>query len=359
MAENLKDIYTDEVILDIGETIYKVYKKFDRNKFFNLVKQNDFESLKLKQRFDRLAESLYITLDLPFEEVCKILIELNDYCKGFKYMFLPEVVSKYGLNHFDCSMKTLEVLTSGSSAEFAIRDFLNNNFDETFEVIKRWSKSLNEHVRRLSSEGIRTKLPWGKKVNELYNHPLEIIEVLENLKEDSSLYVRKSVANNLNDLSKDFPFLTFKVFRNWKGKNEKTDWIIKTGARTSIKNGNKYVLDLFDYSSDISISSIKFSADKKEYYINDVAQFNYSFDVKSNVKSKIRVSLLFEFKNKTSYTKKVFFLKEDYVDGIKHFSGLKNYAFKDMTIRKHYKGIQYITLQINSKDYKKIKVKII
>jgi 3-methyladenine DNA glycosylase AlkC len=68
--------------------------------------------------------------------------------------------------------------------------------------------------------------------------PAPILPILENLKADPSEYVRRSVANNLNDIAKDHPEIALQIARAWQGVSPETDWIIKHGCRTLLKRGH-------------------------------------------------------------------------------------------------------------------------
>ena len=103
----------------------------------------------------------------------------------------------------------------------------------------KWSKHKDPRVRRLASEGCRPRLPWAMALPDFKRDPSKILPILEQLKADSDVWVRKSVANNLNDISKDNPELAISIFKKWLGGNKETDWIVKHAARTLLKQGNK------------------------------------------------------------------------------------------------------------------------
>jgi len=124
---------------------------------------------------------------------------------GLENMIFQDFVEVYGLDSFDVSMMAFEVFTVNSSSEFAIRKFILKYEEKTMIQMLLWAKSENEHVRRLASEGSRSRLPWAVALPVFKEDPTSVVEILELLKDDVSAYVRKSVANNLNDISKDNP----------------------------------------------------------------------------------------------------------------------------------------------------------
>ena len=127
----------------------------------------------------------------------------------------PDFVEVYGLEDWDVSLPALEWFTQYSTSEYAVRPFIQQAPDIMIEQMMKWSFHHNHHVRRLASEGIRPRLPWGIALQQFKVDPTPIIPILTNLKEDESLYVRKSVANNLNDISKDHPAIVLDLAKEW------------------------------------------------------------------------------------------------------------------------------------------------
>src|SRR5690606_38553575 len=124
---------------------------------------------------------------------------------GFATLILPEYVALYGADHFDTSMAALKLFTTFGSSEFAVRHFLQRDLSRTLAVMETWAHDENEHVRRLASEGCRPRLPWSFHIKPLKLDPTPLGSILDALRDDPSLYVRRSVANNLNDITKDNP----------------------------------------------------------------------------------------------------------------------------------------------------------
>ena len=177
--------------------------------------------LELKDRVRHLITVMSVHLPSSFPETAYILGELKEHWpkedegedeKQYYFAAWPIVdyVAKYGLNHPEIALPLLRYLTPLFTAEFAIRPFLEVHPEETYSQMLMWCLDSNEHVRRLASEGIRPRLPWGKQLPQYIKNPAPVISLLENLKDDPSDYVRRSVANNLNDISKDHPELVIK-----------------------------------------------------------------------------------------------------------------------------------------------------
>lgn len=355
MAEELRLKYDQAFLEEFVKAIQSHYSNFVSESFYQAVLQDDWDDLALMDRFKRMADATYHTLDLPYADVVNLLIKLNSTCQGFDYLFLNDIIWKYGLEDLDHSFRGMAVLTTGSSSEFAIRYFLNHNFDASFAFLKKLSLSDNEHHRRLASEGTRLRLPWGKAVPDLKIHRSEIFELLETLKADPSLYVRKSVANNLNDLTRFYPDEVIDHLKTWKNQDPKTDWIIKTALRTLIKTGYPPALAFMGYTQDFEIKQAQLALDSLEVHDGDTSQISYAVRIHSPVPSKFRLSLAFGFQKANGRIgEKIFYLKDtDFVNDVT-ISGQKDYRWKDLSTRRHYSGKHYIRLLLNHIEIKKV-----
>ena len=140
-------------------------------------------------------------------------------------------------------MKAIEFITQFITCEFAVRPFLLKYGDKMMNQMRAWSLHKSHKVRRLASEGSRPRLPWAMAIPALKKNPMPVLTILENLKNDPSESVRRSVANNLNDISKDRPGMVLKIANAWKGQNKETDAIVRHGCRTLLKHGHPEVLD--------------------------------------------------------------------------------------------------------------------
>lgn len=247
MAELLKEVYNKEFLLELCSNIKLYYPGFHQEEFIQAVMDGTWEELKLKERMRQVSTVLFEYLP-EYEEAIEILLKVNKVSVGFPYLVLPDFVEVFGLEDLEISMMALKEFTKGSSAEFAVRPFLTRYKDRAVNYMVTFAKDENEHVRRLASEGMRPRLPWGGSLPQYKKDPSPAIKILEILKEDDSLYVRKSVANNLNDISKDNPAVVLETAKKWIGRNKSTDWILRHGLRTLIKKANPEALALFGYS---------------------------------------------------------------------------------------------------------------
>ncbi|MBX2840367.1 MAG: hypothetical protein KTR26_01250 [Flammeovirgaceae bacterium] len=220
MAELLKNQINPEFIQTLSSKIKGLNTDFKENEFCNSLLNGEWEQLELKERVRKISTQLHQYLGSNYLHNLDILLVIAPSFKGLPQMVFPDYVEVFGLDHFSQSIGALKELTPYFSSEFAIRRYISKNQTEMMRTILEWSIDKNEHVRRLSSEGCRPRLPWAMGIKSLKQDPSEIIPILENLKNDTSLYVRKSVANNLNDISKDHPELALKLFKTWQGKTD-------------------------------------------------------------------------------------------------------------------------------------------
>lgn len=348
MADKLKDqFFTNESIGKLVDAILKNYPEFDRKQFQKLVYSDIWESLELKGRMKHLSRCLRETLPRDYVTALLILIKIAPEIKGFEGMVLPDFVEQFGMDHWEESLNALGHFTKYSSSEFAIRPFLDQKPDVVMHYMLAWAEHENEHVRRFASEGCRPRLPWAMVLPKFIADPRPVFEVLEKLKDDPSLYVRKSVANNLNDISKDHSDLVMKKAIAWFGYSDRTNWILKQGLRTLLKKGNRSALTLFGVAGAENFKVEKLNLSKSKLKIGE--RFQFSFDLINHNKSaqKVRLEYIIRFaKAAGKSSEKVFQISEKELPvGKSTFNRQHNFA--DLTTRKHYPGEHSITIVVN------------
>lgn len=359
MANALKDIYNQEFISKIAKSIKEVYPNFKDRTFFENVFSGNWEEKTLKERMRQITICLGETLPDNYQESIHILSKIVDKFpkNNLACIVFPDFVEVYGLEDWETSINALELFTQYSTSEFAVRPFLIKDQDLMMSQMLKWSTHSNEHVRRLASEGCRPKLPWGMVLKNLRLDPSPILPILENIKEDESLYVRKSVANNLNDISKDHPNLVLKLAKDWYGSHQHTDWIVKHACRTLLKKGNKDALSIFGFESIQTVSLEEFKLHPEKLNIGEDLHFSFKINSAQIEPSKIRIEYAIDFvKARGTRTKKIFKITENTIEKGKTLIYDKTHSLKDLSTRKHYKGLHTITILINgakmlSKDF--------
>lgn len=354
LAKQLKDIYTKDFLLEFSRKVQGVYPAFGTEDFIASVIDETWEELALKTRTRRIAEKLGVFLPSRYEDALGILFEIAEDCVGFPYLFFPDFVYVYGQGeeNLELSMKALENFTQKSSSEFAIRTFLLRDPEGIMNHMISWAKHPNEHVRRLASEGCRPRLPWGEALTMFKKNPAPILSVLEILKEDPSLYVRKSVANNLNDISKDHPDLVLEIARKWIGKNPNTDWIVRHGCRTLIKQSNPEVMELFGYAKEEVLTTYaSMEAQPNVLTIGESCDLQYEIHIREGEAVYVRIQYGIDFvKAKGQTSRKLFLLSDKTIPGGTHITGTRVHSFADLTTRRHYPGDHRIVLLVNGQE---------
>ncbi len=347
IMEPFKNIYNEKEIVKLATEITQVYSEFQKDAFIDSLINEAWEEKELKERIRSISLSLGEFLEQDYLSSLEILKQVHLNFNGLFHLVFPDFVEVYGLEQYEASIEALRVFTPQCSSEFAVRPFLVK-YPEFIEVFKTWAKDENEHIRRLASEGCRPRLPWGMALQEYKKDPVKVLEVLEILKDDESEYVRKSVANNLNDISKDNPHIVKEIFKKWYGDSKNRNWIVKHGSRTLLKAGDQDVLELFGYRSDgIEVANLqaKQSIKMGEY-------LNFSFDIFSKKPlGKLRIEYklgLLRQNNKMNY--KVFKISEREVLD-RELKVQKSHHFKEVTTRKYYNGTHTLTIVINGKEF--------
>jgi 3-methyladenine DNA glycosylase AlkC len=357
MAEALKHMYNPGFFETLCPVMRRSIPNFDCKYFIHRVFNNEWPDLELKQRVRHIAVTLHDFLPDDFPNASRILVNLAKTLtvnavreQGFATIFIPEYIQVYGLDHPTDSLNAIEEITQLVSAEFAIRPFIIRYPEITMKKMKEWSKHENASVRRLSSEGCRPRLPWAMGIPLLKKDPSLILPILENLKTDPSEYVRRSVANNLNDLAKDHPALVLELVKKWFGKNADTDRIIKHGCRTLLKKGNIEILGLHGYDPKSRGVLKTFELPKTKVKIGEQLNFSIGFLNREKKQTAYRLEYAIDYLTSTGKrSHKIFKITENDFDAGKTVMIQRKQSFKNLTTRKHFKGKHTLSIFSNGK----------
>lgn len=354
MSNLLKSVFDRKTIENLADRIALEYSEFNRARFMGLVYDERWEDRSLMERVRHLSTAIHQSLDLPFSQTVDILQKVSVNFSGLFHFIFADYVGQYGLSDYDTSIEALGFFTCGSTSEFAIREFLKGEPQRTLRVMQEWAKSDNEHLRRLSSEGIRPRLPWASRLLWVEDNPDCVLPIIESLKTDSSAYVRKSVANLLNDFTKTQPQWVLDLFDRWISQSlieempASTSWIIKHALRTLLKQANPQALALVGYSSP-DFGLIEHWETDRSARIGERFCFNFSLSSAAGSLGRLRLeyALTFLRKGPKPY-RKVFKIAEgEYLDKNRHFQ--KQHDFKPITTRRYYAGTHFIELIVNGK----------
>ena len=354
---NLKDEYSKVFIDNLADQLSKKAPSFNTVSFTKSVLNKEWKKKELKERMRWIVENINSHLDLPYKKQLVILLKIAPNYGGIQGFIFSDFVQTYGLDDLKSSLNTIEIFTQYSTAEFAIRPFIEKYPSETMQQLLNWSLHKNHHLRRLASEGTRPRLPWAPPLRKFIADPTPSLSILENLKNDDSLYVRKSVANHLNDISKDHPELVLQIAKKWYGKSENTNWIIKHALRTLLKKGNKKALAIFGLNNAKNLSIENLALSKKEITIGNFIHFEFEVINTSNQTRSIRLEYRIDFiKANGNSSGKVFQISEFKLKPHSKKIFKRKQSFHDLSTRKHYPGKHNISVIVNGDEKENIEL---
>lgn len=354
-----KDIFFKPgFIKEFGDALASVLPEFDKKAFEKKVFDDDWQHKELKQRTRHIVHVLHQLLPKDFTKAVKIIVNTVAHLRkqgikevSFGYMALPEYIEVYGLEHYKESVQAIEYITQFMSCEFAVRPFIIKYEDKMMKQMLAWSKHDDPRVRRLSSEGCRPRLPWAIALPAFKKDPSPILPILENLKEDDDVWIRKTVANNLNDISKDNPGLAIGIFKKWLGKNKNTDWIVKHAARTLLKAGNKEVMAMFGFKKEngVKLDNLKIETPKVKMGKDLVFSFNVHNTGKQAKTIRLEYTMHYVRAN-GSLSKKVFKISEKEYKAGSSTKVVRKQSFKPITTRVYYPGRHKVSVIVNGHE---------
>lgn len=358
MSSQLKDIYSPAFYEQLATVLTATIPGFDQQVFIRRIFNEDFEQKELKARMRHTAAVVHSFLGPFFPDnavlISAVIKELRRQQFGedqLAFMFLPDYVEVYGLDHYEAAVTAIEELTQFVSCEYAVRPLLLRYEKQMIRQMIRWAKHDNHKVRRLASEGSRPRLPWAVAIPALKADPGPILPLLESLKNDPHEWVRKSVANCLNDIAKDHPELVIRIAKDWKGRTRETDAIVKHGCRTLLKQAHPAILELYGLDS-AAIALGNFDIPIPEVTIGDYLSFNFTVSNKSREPRMIRLEYaVYYLRQNNSRSKKVFKISERIFEPGETITIQRRQSFKLITTRQFYPGIQQLSVIINGKEH--------
>ena len=343
----LKDWFDEVRYRSLALEVSAISPEFDAKRFLKMT-LHGLDQRTLMQRMHQCAVAMDAALPGSYRDKVGVLRSLAPKVgHGFVGIFLADFVATFGGDDVGFSLEALSFFTCFGSAEFAVRGFLIADQAGTLQVMKNWAADENEHVRRLASEGSRPRLPWGRRVPELLRDPTPAMAILEMLKHDESIYVRRSVANHLNDITKDHPDRVMELLERWNMEDESLRWIAKHACRTLIKRGHPRALSLFGFGKKAgAVASLKLSRSK----LSLGQPLELSAQVTSTMRKPQRLVIdyvIHYVKASGGTAEKVFKWTELSLAGEAAISLSKRQMIRDFTTRKHHAGMHKVELQIN------------
>jgi len=351
VAEPLKAMYHEQFLREFGDQVGRVYPSFDNEAFVAAALGPGWDELELKGRMRRITESLGAWLPAQYEAALDVLEAIAQTCRGFPYLFFPDFIEVYGLEHWDRSVAALAAFTPMSSSEFAVRPYIKRDQDRMLALMLEWTTHPDEHVRRLASEGCRPRLPWADALPALKRDPSPILPILEALKADPSEYVRRSVANNLNDISKDHPELVVELAESWIGQHAHTDWVLRHGCRGLLRAAHPQAMALFGMTPQPGVEVEAWTVSPGEIPMGSSVEFRYGLRAPDGDGVKLRIELAVYFVRTTGRDyRKLFKLSEKTAAGGERLTGGRTFSFADLSTRRHYPGRHRLALIVNGQE---------
>lgn len=312
------------------------------------------EPLELLARSDELAGRLVATLPPSFPEAAAILRTALDSPTFTGWIVLPctAFVARAGIDDPDTALPLLAALTPRWSSEFAIRPFVERYPRLTYGYLRRWLSHDDEHVRRLVSEGTRPRLPWAPRLRALVDDPAPNLPLLEALVVDPSPYVRRSVANHLNDISKDHPELALATAERWADRGDGARWVVRHGLRSLVKRGDDRALRLLGAGASDDVELVDLVLGDDRVAIGDAVTFMFTVVARPGagaVDAIIDYRIHYVGARGAARAPKVFKLTRRRLEPGQPVTITRRHRFEHVSIRRIHPGRHRIDVQVNGR----------
>lgn len=360
--EPFKNKFNKNSVSFLANQIQEQSKDFKKTLFLKDIFL-ELDKLELKDRVELISKNLNKYLTKNYNENIKILLKTlsqkqdkevyqQDGIEGFLVWPYTRYVANYGQDHFDESLAALIEMSKRFTSEFAIRYFLMRDYKKTMQFLKSNLNDPSHHTRRLICEGTRPNLPWGLKVSKINDNLAANKKILLKLQSDESLYVRKSVANHLNDISRLDKNLFFQIIDEFK-KGEHQKWIIKKASRSLLKKGDPKALQVNGLDPHLKLD-VNFEITPKKIQLGECLNLKLKILSRHNVPKKVLIQYAIHYvKKNNEHSRKVFFIAEKTITKELHLD--KKIPLKKVTTREHYPGDHYLDIQINGTLYQRKK----
>lgn len=352
---DFKDELSPGLVGRLADAFADISESFDSASFQQRA-VSGLDGLELKARVTWIAQALAESLPTSPDDAAQLIRHAVDNdnrtgtgnLQGWASMAVNEYISTAMLDRPDIALPLLGTLTSLYTAEFAIRPFIDAHYDTTMEQLRAWTTSADEHVRRLVSEGSRPRLPWGRRLHRFIDDPSDSLALLEPLVNDDSLYVRRSVANHLNDVSKDHPGLVLDTARRWAGESIQGDFVVRHGLRTLIKRGDPEALAILGFDHNAPIELTELTCSPSTISIEETTTI--SFTLHASTPTKAAIDYLVHYQGAHgAKAGKVFKLTVRDLPAGEPVSFSRRHAFKHVSIRTIRPGPHLIEIQANGR----------
>jgi 3-methyladenine DNA glycosylase AlkC len=351
----LKHKFDKAHLIRTADALQACHPAFDRKKYLAVFTR--LEPLAMKARVRVLRDELRALLPQDYPQALTIVLQVaaSGRLAGFDVWPMAEFIQTYGTDDPSASLTALRQITTIFTSEWAIRPFIKKHPEETLRFLLACARDPETAVRRWASEGTRPRLPWGERLHDFIKDPRPAIPILEALRFDDELFVRKSVANHLNDIAKDHPDLAIRLLRTWKKEagaqhHRKIDWIIRRSMRTLIKEGHPEALSLLGISSDADVEVSRLKLAEKTIRLGGTLSWSFIITALGTRDQRLIVDYRIHFVRANGRSAiKVFKLKNVTISPGQTLEIAKRHLLKAITTREYYDGIHTLDIQVNGK----------
>lgn len=366
MAESLQNLIAPDDPARIATMLRGAWRRFPVEAFLAEVTPG-FTQLGLMARGQHIARALHRHLPPAYPDAIGILVasmgppmaldaagepDAGDRPHS-SFLYLPHslFIAEHGLEHFALSMLAQHALTQRFTAEFSLRPYLLHHEQATLKQLSVWATDANAHVRRLVSEGSRPRLPWAPRLPAFIRDPSPTLPLLEQLKDDPSSYVRRSVANHLNDIGKDHPALLAQVARRWlAGAPAARERLVRHALRYAIKRGDPQALDALGLAHAVKLAVRVVEIQPARPRIGESVAIGFELHNPQKATQRAVVDLRVHYVKASGDTAaKVFKLSEVALPAGAATRLQKKLSLAQMTTRKHYPGTHRAELLLNGR----------
>ncbi len=353
----LKDMIDAPLVEQLAGRIGAVHPAFERERFVSAV-MAELESLELKARFNSIADQLrrHLPEDIPLAlDILVAILDESDAERepiaeaGLRLLPIPAFVERHCVDHPEAALDAIYCITRQVTCEAAIRPFIARHPKATMDRLRQWALDENEHVRRLVSEGSRPRLPWAPQLRAFIADPTPALALLELLKDDPSLYVRRSVANHLNDISKDHPAIVLERMACWaRDAGVERSWLINHALRSLVKAGDARALEILGFgAADVELVGLRLS---RAVQFGGELEFAFELRNRGLAAQKLMVDFALHLvKANGARAAKVFKLKRLTLAAGASAHVSKRFAIKPISTRRYYPGSQRLEIQVNGR----------
>ncbi len=363
--EPFKNAFSPALVKMLADHIVKHDPTFECASFEADVLEK-LEGLELKPRAQWIADCLHHYLPADWSKRDSILRAIlhplttgspesptdDEGIRGWAIMPLTMLIGQQHIAHFDEAMALLYEMTRRFTSEFAVRYFLLEDQPRALAIMETWLNDPDEHIRRLISEGSRPRLPWAMQLPALINDPSPVLPLLNHLRDDPSEYVRRSVANHLNDIAKDHPDLVAELAANWlQDAPPERQKLLRHACRTLIKQGHPATLKAFGLEPP-AIGSVEILVGTTKVMFGDYLDFSASITSSSKKPQAIIIDYAIHFLKADGKQKpKVFKWTKTTLEPGNPLKLQRRHPIRPITTRKYYAGPQSLSLRINGQDF--------